>query len=100
MLNDILYFPVVTKVEDELGQVEYIRDYTRQVFCAKKSVPQSEFFQAGMSGIKASCVLIVNRFDYLNEETVKYNDKIYSIYRIYDRPDERTELYCSVKAGV
>ncbi|MBJ8027759.1 phage head closure protein [Bacillus cereus group sp. N21] len=98
-MNDILLFPVVTTIEDELGQKEEIKTFSRQVFCEKKSVPQSEFFQAGQSGIKASCVLLVHTFDYQDERKVKYHSKEYSIYRTYERDDERIELYCEVKAG-
>lgn len=98
-MNDILFFPAITTVKDELGQVEEIRDFTRQVFCKKKSVPQSEFFQAGQSGIKSACVLIVYVLDYQEEQKVKYREKEYSIYRTYERDDEKIELYCEVKAG-
>jgi SPP1 family predicted phage head-tail adaptor len=99
MGNDILFFPIVTIVEDDLGQVEEIEEFIRQVFCEKKSVPQSEFFAAGQSGIKASVVLIVNIFDYQDETKVKYRDKVYHVYRTYERSDENIELYCAVKAG-
>ncbi|MEH6975904.1 MULTISPECIES: phage head closure protein [Bacillus] len=98
-MNDILLFPVVTTIEDELGQKEEIETFSRQVFCKKKSVPQSEFFQAGQSGIKASCALIVHLLDYQEETKVKYGEKTYSIYRTYERDDEKVELYCEVKAG-
>ncbi|MBD5798407.1 phage head-tail adapter protein [Bacillus pseudomycoides] len=98
-MNDILLFPVVTTIEDDLGQKEEIETFSRQVFCEKKSVPQSEFFQAGQSGIKASCVLIVHLLDYQEEQKVKYREKEYSIYRTYERNDEKVELYCEVKAG-
>nr|MCX3330476.1 phage head-tail adapter protein [Bacillus pacificus] len=54
-MNDILHFPIVTVIEDDLGQKEEVRTFNRQVFCKKKSIPQSEFFQAGQSDIKASC---------------------------------------------
>ncbi|PDY48449.1 phage head closure protein [Bacillus pseudomycoides] len=98
-MNDILLFPVVTTIEDELGQKEEFEEFIRQVFCEKKSVPQSEFFQAGQSGIKASCTLIVHLLDYQEEQKVKYREKEYSIYRTYERNDEKVELYCEVKAG-
>lgn len=73
--------------------------FSRQVFCKKKSVPQSEFFQAGQSDIKASHVLIVHVLDYQDERKVKYRDKEFSIYRTYERDDEKIELYCEVKAS-
>jgi SPP1 family predicted phage head-tail adaptor len=99
MFNDILFFPIVTFTKDELSQIEETEVFSRQVFCEKKSVPQSEFFQAGQSGIKASYVLIVNFYDYQNETKVKYCDKVYHIYRTYERQDEKVELYCEVKSG-
>lgn len=99
MLNDILFFPIIESSEDDLGQIEIDAKYERMVFCKKQSVPQSEFFDAGQSGIKAECVLIVNTFDYHYERKVKYKDTVFDIYRRYDRPDERTELYCMVKAN-
>ncbi|MED0876559.1 phage head closure protein [Bacillus mobilis] len=98
-MNEILHFPTVTVIEDELGQKEEIKTFNRQVFCKKKSVPQSEFFQAGQSDIKASCILIVHILDYKEEREVKYREKEYSIYRTYERDDEKIELYCEVKAG-
>lgn len=99
MSNDILLFPIITTVEDELGQKEEIEEFSRQVFCGKNSVNRNEFFQAGQNGLKPSCVLIVNIFDYQGEIKVKYNEKVYSIYRTYERPDEKVELYCEVRPG-
>lgn len=99
MGNDVLFFPVVTEVRDELNQVEEIEEYKRMAFCEKKSVPQSEFFEAGRSGIKASCVLIPNTLDYNGESKVRYKDKVYTVYRTYERADDRIELYCEVRAG-
>ncbi|WP_416712445.1 phage head closure protein, partial [Bacillus cereus] len=51
-MNDIVFFPVVTTTTDDLGQIEVAEDFTRQVFCEKKSVSQNEFFQAGQNGFK------------------------------------------------
>lgn len=99
MGNDVLFFPVVTEVKDELGQVEEVEDYLRMAFCEKKSTPQTEFFEAGRNGIKANCVLIPHVLDYSGESKVKYKDKVYSVYRTYERADDRIELYCEVRTG-
>lgn len=98
-MNDILYFPIVTTSKDELNQVEISEYFTRQVFCEKKSVSQDEFFKAGQNGFKPKCVLIVYTLDYQEEQKVKYREKEYSIYRTYERDDEKIELYCEVKSG-
>ncbi|MRS25908.1 phage head closure protein [Bacillus sp. RIT694] len=99
-MNDILFFPVLTTTTDDLGQVEVTEGFARQVFCEKKSISQNEFFQAGQNGFKPKCVLIVYSLDYQEEQKIQYNNKTYSIYRTYERDDERIELYCEVKAGV
>ena len=98
MGNDIMYFPVTIKEEDELGQVVETETYSRMVFCEKRSTPQVEFFEAGRDGITASCVLITNVLDYEGESKVKYKEKVYSVYRTYERPDDRIELYCEVRS--
>ncbi|WLR53554.1 phage head closure protein [Mesobacillus subterraneus] len=98
-MNDLAYFPSIEIVEDDLGQVDEIETYSRQVFCKKKSVPQNEFFQAGLNDIKASIVIIVHTLDYQEEESVKYDGKVYRIYRSYERKDGKTELYGEVRAG-
>jgi SPP1 family predicted phage head-tail adaptor len=98
-VNDIAYFPTITTIEDELGQIEQIEDFNKLVFCEKKSVSRDEFFQAGQNGIKSNCILIVYQMDYNEESKVLYRDKKYDIYRTYERPDERIELYCEVKIG-
>lgn len=94
-----MFFPIITTVRDELNQVEEIESFTKQVFCEKKPIAQSEFFAAGQSSIKAAQVLVVSIFDYDNEMKLKFKDKVYSIYRTYERLDEKVELYCEVKAG-
>ena len=99
MFNEILFFPVVTVIEDELGQQIRTEDYSRMVFCDEKSIAQNEFFSAGQSGIKAARKLIVNSGDYQEEVKLKYKDKIYNIYRTYTTEDEKTELYCEFKVG-
>lgn len=35
-MNDILFFPEVTTVEDDLGQIEEVETFSRQVFCEEK----------------------------------------------------------------
>ncbi|PEL13786.1 phage head closure protein [Bacillus sp. AFS017336] len=99
MFNDILLFPTITTTKDELGQLIENEDFSRQVYCEKKSVTQNEFFQAGQNGIKSSCVLVVHLFEYQDETKVKFRNKIYSIYRTYERPDETIELYVEVRSG-
>ena len=97
--NEVLFFPIVTITEDELGQKHTIEDYSRMIFCNEKSIAQSEFFAAGQAGIKAVKKLVIHSHDYNDEVKLMYKDKVYNIYRTYTTEDEKVELYVEVKAG-
>ncbi|KAA6447587.1 phage head closure protein [Bacillus swezeyi] len=88
---------VVEDGEDELGQ-KIEREVRRQVFCDRKSIPQNEFFQAGLKGIKAAHMFIVDLYDYQYETRIIYKGKTYYVYRVYENSNEKLELYCEVKA--
>ena len=67
---------------------------SREVFCNKKSVRQSEFYQANAQGFKPELMLEVRSDDYEGEEYIDYGGKRYRIIRSYDKNGEITELVC------
>jgi SPP1 family predicted phage head-tail adaptor len=67
---------------------------TKTVYAEKKSVRQSEFFQADASGRKAEIVFVVNADEFGNETEVEFGGVVYSIYRTYQAGLGRVELYC------
>ena len=72
-----------------------------QVFANKKSVKQSEFYQAAVAGLKPELVFEVNSFEFDNHDKVRYpatDGKEYQIIRVYDR-GEITELTVSSRVG-
>lgn len=75
------------------------------VFANKKSVRQSEFYQAHADGMKPEIVFEVMTVDYEEAESrqdegrqmkVKYNNRVYRLIRPYSANGERTELVCSI----
>ena len=90
--NDVLTLIAVTHSVDSLGQ-RIEAEELREVFCAVRSVSQSEFFEAGRSGLKPAYQFNVDMFDYAEEDTVEFNGIRYRVYRSYCRPDETVELY-------
>jgi SPP1 family predicted phage head-tail adaptor len=70
----------------------------REVFTNKKSVRQSEFYQASSVGLRPELVFEVMSEEFSNDEKVRYNSKEYSIIRTYDR-GETMELTVSSYAG-
>lgn len=70
----------------------------REVFAEKRSISQSEFFNAGQTDIKAEKCFVIYSHEYNDERFLIYENKKYSIYRTYEK-DEDIELYCEVRTG-
>lgn len=70
-----------------------------EVFAEVGSVGQSEFFAAAQNGLKAQFQFKVWPDEYSNQPYVEYNGQRYSIYRTYEPPGQKVELYAEVKIG-
>jgi hypothetical protein len=74
---------------------------TDKIFCAELPITSSEFANAGMLDIRASVSLAVDTESDRPEETViKYEGKVYAIYRRYVMDNGITQLYLCERAGV
>lgn len=72
-----------------------------EVFCDVRSVTQTEWFEAGRSGIvHPAFIFIINRNEYDNEKIVEYNGQRYGVYRTYMAKNEDLELHCEAKGGL
>jgi phage head-tail adaptor, putative, SPP1 family len=67
----------------------------REVFANKKSVRQSEFYQAIAAGLKPEIVFEVREQEYHDEKKARYGETDYHIIRTYSRNGEIMELVCS-----
>lgn len=84
--------------QDVIGQ--WIKTVTEtEVFATVSSVTMSEFYQAGLQGMKPEFRMTIWMTEYHDEEELVYNDKVYSIYRTYIRDDGRIELYVTERKG-
>lgn len=89
--SEVVTLLKVTEIENDYGDVEKVT-VPHEVFANKKSVRQSEFYQAQAIGFKPELVFEVRSFDYDKQEQLEY-DKKYNIIRTYDR-GEFIELVC------
>jgi SPP1 family predicted phage head-tail adaptor len=82
---------------EPLQSMEY-----RKVYANKKSIRQSEFYQAANVGLKPELVFEVHSFEFENDEKVRYpagvDGKVFSIIRTYDK-GESIELTLSSFTG-
>lgn len=98
MFNKVIYLVQETYVEDDIGQMIPTQSF-KEVFAKTKSIGQQEFYLAGQSKLKPELCFIVRQMEYSGETKLKYNNKIYSIYRTYFIKNEMVELYCQLKVG-
>ncbi len=94
LYKDIVDLITVTSGENDMGDpIE--TEALKQVFANKKSIRQSEFYQAAQTGLKPELMFEVRYSDYNKEQKLKYNDITYQIIRTYTKNDEMIELICS-----
>lgn len=90
---------VVTE-KDSLNQVVETTRTTATVYADISSVSQTEFFSGGRIGLQPSLKATIYGFEYNNEPIVKWNGKLYSVYRTYAvNGSDKLELYLEEKGG-
>jgi SPP1 family predicted phage head-tail adaptor len=94
MWRDVVQLVRLDYIVNDYGDQEYLRT-TQTVFANKKSVRQSEFYQALATGLKPEIMFEVRTLEYTGQENLIYNLKEYVIIRTYSKNDEITELVCS-----
>lgn len=90
----------LTTEKDSLNQVVEQTRTTKTVFADISSVSQTEFFNGGRLGLQPSLKATIYDFEYNGEPIVKYNGKLYSVYRTYAvNGSDRLELYLEERGG-
>lgn len=90
---------IVTE-KDSLNQVVEKTRTTKTVFADIGSVSQTEYFEGGRIGLQPSLKATIYDFEYGDEHVVKYNGKLYSIYRTYAvNGSDKLELYLEERGG-
>lgn len=88
-----------TYVTDAISQ-QVPKEIRREVFCEKVSVSASEWYNAGLKGLKAEFRMTMFAPDYEGEEIAILDGKRYSIYRTYQKKPDEIELYLAKEVGV
>lgn len=90
---DVAKLISITKTVDDIGDTVET-EVKKQVFVNKKSIRQSEYYQALSVGLKPELMLEVRTIDYSDEKVIEYNNKNYNITRVFTKNGEVTELIC------
>ena len=91
--REIINLISVVRVQDIYGDFAETETST-QVFADKKSIKQSEFYQAMSIGIRPEITFVIREIDYSNQDKLQYNNKKYDILRSYSIDGELIELIC------
>lgn len=99
-MNKVILFDLVKEVaqKDSTGQTKKVKTY-QSALGTQKSVYQNEFFKADQSGIRPQGVIIMNVFDYSNEQMLRIDSSEYLIYRTFEVGTDRIELYYGERVG-
>lgn len=92
--RDTVNLLAVTLTENSIGDTVESTS-SRTVYANKKSIRQSEFYQAMAHNLKPELMFEVKSIDYQGEVKLVYNSKTYQIIRTYDKNGETTELVCT-----
>ena len=74
-------------------------DEKTELFAEMNSTGRDEFTAAGQAGYKKSVQFVVWTNEYDDQPEVIYNGARLTIYRTFNRRDEKTELYAGERVG-
>ena len=98
LFRDIIYLVNVTQSVNDYG--DYIDSETlTPAYANKKSIRQSEFYQAFANGLRPELMFVIRNVDYNNQTKLYFNSKAYNIIRAFTKNDELIELVCEGIVG-
>ena len=102
MWRDVVELIAIQRVDDGGGGFTETETF-RPIFANRKSVRQSEFYQAHMAGLQPEVMFEVRLADYADERKLRFpageNGRRYNIIRTFSRNEEIIELVCQREVG-
>lgn len=92
LFKDVINLVAVVNTVNDGGDTVQV-ETSRQVYANKKSIKQSEFYQAFSLGLKPEVTFEIHSFEYAEERKLTYNTKPYNIIRTFEKGDF-IELIC------
>lgn len=95
--SDVIDLSTVTTTYDDYGS-PVDTEVWNTVFANKKSIRQSEFYQAHAVGLKPEIIFEIREVEYTNANKARYggvDGVVYHIIRTFSKNGEVLELVCS-----
>lgn len=93
--RDVVYLITQVEGENDIGDPIMDDGNPREVFANKRSVRQSEFYQAAQAGLRPELMFEVRSVEYQGEPKLRYDSRDYRIIRTYEKDSETIELICA-----
>lgn len=95
--NSVIYLLPTEITQDEVGNEKETFGQPKKRLAEKKSVRQSEFYQAATSDFKPEIVFTIWVHEYKGEAFLMFNNQTYHIIRTFEKSFRELELVCEVK---
>jgi SPP1 family predicted phage head-tail adaptor len=92
--NSVIFLIQVISGENDMGDTIETNS-SRQVFAEKKSIRQSEFYQAASVGLKPELTFTIWWKEYKGEQKLEFEGKEYIITRTFEKDNKEIELVCT-----
>lgn len=96
--SDVIYLIARVEGENEYGDPVETDGPPRKVYANRRSVRQSEFYQAMQQNLRPELMFEIRSIEYRGETKVRYKGQDYLVIRTYDK-GEIMELVCSGLVG-
>jgi SPP1 family predicted phage head-tail adaptor len=98
LFRDVIDLVSITRTVNDVGSYTET-EVKKTVFADKKSIRQSEFYQAQATGLRPELMFVIRTIEYNNESKIVYNAKNYQVIRTHDKNGEFIELICQGIVG-
>lgn len=92
--DSIIYLIPTTSKKNTMGDSVQQKGEPRTLLAEKKSIRQSEFYQAAATDFKPELVFVVWPHEYDEESILRFNEKDYKIFRTFETSHKELELIC------
>lgn len=92
--DSIVYLIPTTFTKNDMGDAVKLKGQPRKLLAEKKSIRQSEFYQAAGTDFKPELTFVIWPHEYQDESILKYKEKEYKIIRTFEKNIKELELIC------
>ena len=92
MWTDICYLGIEADAENAIGEKYEAVSFADYVFCDKKSIHMTEFYQAATTDYKPSITLTLKQADYAGQRYIQFEGDVYTMIRTYAANSEDIEV--------